>query len=135
MSRGLPEWLEGLSCRDFLFDGGGPCTAEMWQRLDWSKAYVDMGPSPAGNLGPYWHVPRDDGTIHRLYPKILKTKWLLLIRQAIEEVLMARKVKVPASRAAAQARPGGAPAIPKGGGMVKVPASKPAAQARRGGGR
>lgn len=45
---------------------------------------------------------------------------------------MARKVKVPASREAAMARPGNNRAIPKGGGMVKVPPSKAAARARRG---
>ena len=45
---------------------------------------------------------------------------------------MARKVKVPASRAAARARPGSAAATPKAGGMVKVPASRAAARARRG---
>lgn len=52
-----------------------------------------------------------------------------------KERVMARKVKVPASRAAAKARPGGPPAMPMGGGKVKVPASRPAAMARRGGGK
>lgn len=41
--------------------------------LDWSQAWVDDGPSPAGNPGPYWHVPclhpEAGETTHRLYPK------------------------------------------------------------------
>jgi hypothetical protein len=52
----------------------------LWRRLDWQQARLDWGPSPAGNPGPYWHVPMreppDDitlrhgweGTVHRLYP-------------------------------------------------------------------
>lgn len=60
---------------------GYPCKAdnEVWLLLDWSKAWLDMGPSVAGNPGPYWHVPvrtgRDKaaqywkGTAHRLYPR------------------------------------------------------------------
>jgi hypothetical protein len=81
----LPDWLEGLTHKDFLFDGV-KCTEEIWAELDWSRAYVDMGPSPAGNVGPYWHVPRPyEDTVHRLYPKVLKSKWLLLIRRAVEE--------------------------------------------------
>lgn len=44
---------------------------QLWERLDWSRAYEDKGPSPAGNPGPYWHVPEvlnDDEIWHRLYP-------------------------------------------------------------------
>jgi hypothetical protein len=71
--------------KDWLFDGSR-CTSEMWANLDWSKAYVDLGPSPVGNIGPYWHVPHKDGdTTHRLYPKLLKTKWLGVLRQAMIE--------------------------------------------------
>ena len=89
MADPLPYWLEGLTHKDFLFDGT-PCNEETWAELDWSRAYVDMGPSPAGNVGPYWHVPRPRGdTVHRLYPKVLKSKWLLLIRRAIEEAIEA----------------------------------------------
>ena len=54
-----PDWLSGLTYRDFLFDGYR-CSEAIWGRLDWSRAYVDMGPSVAGNLGPYWHVPLPD---------------------------------------------------------------------------
>lgn len=80
-----PDWLEGTTHKDWLFDGYR-CSEKQWESLDWSKAYVDMGPSVAGNLGPYWHVPHKDGdTVHRLYPKLLQTKWLLVVRQAVEE--------------------------------------------------
>ena len=44
---------------------------QTWKRLDWSRAYEDKGPSPAGNPGPYWHVAEildDDEIWHRLYP-------------------------------------------------------------------
>ena len=89
-ARPQPEWLDGLSHRDFLLDGG-PCPEAMWHRLDWSQAWCDLGPSPVGNLGPYWHVPvispsPDEGTVHRLYPKILQGKWAALIRQAATDV-------------------------------------------------
>lgn len=85
-----PQWLDGLTHHDFLLDGG-PCSEEVWNRIDWGRAYVDMGPSPAGNLGPYWHIPvlRSDDpkyeTVHRLYPKLLLTKWLPIVRQAVAE--------------------------------------------------
>jgi len=76
-------WMEHLSKSDWLFDGHpirGDMMTERFNDLDWSKAWVDMGPSIAGNIGPYWHVPLvgDDETVHRLYPKLLQTKWLPL---------------------------------------------------------
>lgn len=48
-----------------------------WAGLKWDDAWVDGGPSPAGNPGPYlkvWHRwepddKRDDWTQHRLYPR------------------------------------------------------------------
>lgn len=80
-----PEWLKGLTHKDWLHNGSR-CSAEQWGQLDWSKAFMDMGASPMGNLGPYWHVPDLDGDcVHRLYPKVLQSKWLLLIRRAISE--------------------------------------------------
>jgi hypothetical protein len=80
----LPDWMAGLDHRHWLIDGW-KCTEEQWAQLDWSKAYVDLGPSPAGNLGPYWHVPHmNKGTVHRLYPK-LKSKWRNVFRQAMIE--------------------------------------------------
>lgn len=86
-----PEWLSGTTHKDWLFDGGR-CSEEQWSHLNWAKAYVDLGPSAAGNLGPYWHVPHKDGeTVHRLYPKLLQGKWLNVVRQAVLE-FAAKKV-------------------------------------------
>lgn len=83
------EWIASLSPRDWLFDGSpirGQAMLERWHGLDWSQAYMDIGPSVMGNPGPYWHVPLpSEETVHRLYPKVLTTKWLLTIRQAIGE--------------------------------------------------
>jgi|SRR5882672_605920 len=85
----MTDWRGGLTHKDWLMDGShirGEYAIAKFLRLDWSKAWVDMGPSVAGNLGPYWHVPMDDGdTTHRLYPKVLQTKWLPIIRQACVE--------------------------------------------------
>ncbi|MCK5605675.1 hypothetical protein KAR91_27520 [Candidatus Pacearchaeota archaeon] len=37
---------------------------------DWDNAWVDSGPSPAGNVGPYLHLPFPElGTTHRIYPR------------------------------------------------------------------
>lgn len=39
--------------------------------FDSEKCRVDGGPSPAGNQGPYLHVPHGDGdTVHRVYPRV-----------------------------------------------------------------
>jgi hypothetical protein len=49
---------------------GSPCRKEDWPRLDYRGAWIDQGPSPAGNPGPYLKVPRpDDDTIHRVYSR------------------------------------------------------------------
>jgi hypothetical protein len=54
---------------------GGPANKALWDALDFSRAWVDNGPSPAGNPGPYLKVPtRDDdpdygGCVHRVYPQ------------------------------------------------------------------
>lgn len=42
---------------------------------DWDRAWVDQGPSPAGNPGPYLKLPYVGdgelaGTVHRIYPKV-----------------------------------------------------------------
>lgn len=105
-----PAWMDGLTHKDWLFDGipiRGEVMIARFNNLDWSKAHVDIGPSPSGNLGPYWHVPLCktviDGEVydmgdtwHRLYPKVLQSKWLLLIRQAMREV---EATKAPAGQA------------------------------------
>lgn len=89
MADPLPAWLEGLTHNNFF-----KCSPEMWADLDWSRAYMDMGPSPVGNLGPYWHVPRpSDGTQHRLYPNVLRSKWLLVIRRACEEAAAGKSLE------------------------------------------
>jgi hypothetical protein len=41
-----------------------------WHKLRWDEAWLDeKGPSPAGNPGPYWHVPFEDIVV-RVYPRI-----------------------------------------------------------------
>jgi hypothetical protein len=52
-----------------LVDGRG-CRA--WHDLDFDdRVWVDGGPSPAGNAGPYLHVPSTDGArVHRVYPRV-----------------------------------------------------------------
>ncbi len=68
----------------------------LWKHLDWSEAFVDPGPSPAGNAGPYWKVPfaaglgeKDEdleegyeGTRHRIYPLFFPGR-LLWVREAL----------------------------------------------------
>jgi hypothetical protein len=92
-------WRDDLSHKDWLFDGHpirGRVMEERFKNLDWEKAWIDLGPSIAGNLGPYWHVPLKetviDGdvydlgdTVHRLYPKVLQSKWAMLILHACHE--------------------------------------------------
>ena len=92
-------WRENLSPSDWLFDGSpvrGKVMLARFANLEWDKAWIDLGPSIAGNLGPYWHVPLKetwiDGdlydcgeTVHRLYPKVLQSKWALLILHACYE--------------------------------------------------
>ena len=45
-----------------------------WAKLDehdWDNAWIDGGPSPAGNAGPYLHLPYPpDQTSHRIYPTL-----------------------------------------------------------------
>jgi hypothetical protein len=52
----LPEWLTETTRKDWLRNAYA-ISKEQWADLDWSRAWVDMGPSPTGNLGPYRHVP------------------------------------------------------------------------------
>ena len=84
------DWIERLNPSDWLLDGhriSSKTMLECWHGLDWSSAWMDMGPSPAGNLGPYWHVPLpSEDTVHRLYPN-LSDRWLLTVRQAVAEAL------------------------------------------------
>ena len=48
-------------------------TRARWPLLEFDAAWVDHGPSPAGNPGPYLHVPltdEHDTTVHRVYPRL-----------------------------------------------------------------
>lgn len=50
---------------------GYPGPKWRWDALDWNDAFVDPGPSPAGNPGPYLKVacPSQD-TRHRIYSRL-----------------------------------------------------------------
>jgi hypothetical protein len=57
-----------LTAANSLIDGG--VLKKLWDRLNFAKAWVDPGPSPAGNPGPYLKAPTRDGeTTHRIYPR------------------------------------------------------------------
>lgn len=62
-----------ITQRNSLIDGCIP-TKKTWAALDWSqpdRIRADLGPSPAGNPGPYLHVPNIDGDRwHRVYPRV-----------------------------------------------------------------
>jgi len=72
-----------VTAQNSLLDGGS-VVKRVWNLLDFSRAYPDGGPSPAGNDGPYLHVPRlpedqwpeedrgqyDPGVVHRVYPRV-----------------------------------------------------------------
>lgn len=57
-----------------LFNGTGWTALHKRQTWNWAGAWVDPGPSPAGNLGPYLKLPWAsgdgifEGTVHRVYP-------------------------------------------------------------------
>jgi len=56
---------------------GYPATQKVWDQLQFDRAWIDPGPSPAGNPGPYLKVPRRwredidvfDETVHRVYSR------------------------------------------------------------------
>jgi hypothetical protein len=49
---------------------GGPWPKDAWEELDFANAWVDPGPSPAGNRGPYLKAPRPKwDSVHRVYPR------------------------------------------------------------------
>jgi len=74
-TRRLPSvgncYIDGHSAR-------GSCRV-LWPWLDFGsdRVFVDGGPSPAGNAGPYLHVPEKDGSpytptaVHRIYPAVM----------------------------------------------------------------
>jgi hypothetical protein len=60
-----------ITPRNSYYDGG-PVNKARWAELDWASQdiFVDKGPSPMGNPGPYLHVPDKDGdAVHRIYPR------------------------------------------------------------------
>ncbi len=71
-----------VTSRNSLLDGHKGVAGWVWGELDWTDAYVDGGPSPAGNAGPYLKVGRPSmDSRHRIYPKV----WigdLLWVREA-----------------------------------------------------
>ncbi len=51
---------------------GHAASKELWSQLRFDEAWVDQGPSPMGNAGPYLKVPRTadgDEYVHRVYPR------------------------------------------------------------------
>lgn len=63
-----------LSRRNTMLDGS-PWSRYSWEDRDWQWAdsWVDPGPSPAGNPGPYLKVPeKSQDTVHRVYPRICR---------------------------------------------------------------
>lgn len=96
-------WWADLDPADWLFDGHPIKIGWMdaWRKLDWSKAWLDMGPSPAGNVGPYFHVPDDDDdAVHRLYPKALRKPNLRAMLEGVMSVAIARATAEERERAA-----------------------------------
>lgn len=69
---GTKSQTRRLITRANSYRDGYRASAKQWDALDWSsdKIFVDGGPSPAGNPGPYLHVPDADGDCsHRIYPQ------------------------------------------------------------------
>lgn len=57
-----------------ILDGHKRPNAEHWKRIALAAAWIDPGPSPAGNVGPYLKAECDcrgpeEGIVHRLYPQ------------------------------------------------------------------
>jgi hypothetical protein len=74
-----------ITCANSYVDGG-PEPKKLWDDFDLDRAWVDPGPSPAGNEGPYLKAPRPmywdeaaraggkatDESVHRIYPRVWK---------------------------------------------------------------
>jgi hypothetical protein len=62
--------------RNSLVNGSGACMRadpeilSAWPNLDFGQAWIDAGPSPAGNPGPYLKAPGPDDSAHRVYSRI-----------------------------------------------------------------
>lgn len=65
-----------VSPRNSLVNGDTPCMKAdpdilaAWPNLDFGDVFVDPGPSPMGNSGPYMQVAGRDGSRHRVYPRV-----------------------------------------------------------------
>lgn len=65
-----------VSPRNSLVNGGKPCMKHdpaiisAWPNLDFGDAFVDPGPSPSGNEGPYLKVAGAERSRHRIYPRM-----------------------------------------------------------------
>ena len=82
----MPDDLKppfGTEHTDWLLDGARICPLDIWEQLDWSQAYMDKGPSPTGNPGPYWHVPAYGWIWYRLYPRF-PGKWRPMLRALLD---------------------------------------------------
>lgn len=74
-TRRIPTKRNCLVNGDSVTEGPG----WRWEWLRFDEAWPDLGPSPAGNPGPYLHVPHYEGgrfgdqdwrTVHRIYPRL-----------------------------------------------------------------
>lgn len=71
------ETRRPITCHNSLVNGA-PFPRKLWPGLDFERAWIDGGPSPAGNEGPYLKVPfalepdfpAREGFVYRVYPKI-----------------------------------------------------------------
>jgi hypothetical protein len=66
-----------LGTGNTLFNGRPWTGAMKALEWDWEGAWIDDGPSPAGNPGPYLKLPWKsgapevwEGTVHRIYPRV-----------------------------------------------------------------
>lgn len=63
-----------ITARNSLVDGAG-MSQKRWDAMgfDFTRAWIDAGPSPAGNPGPYLKVPsmrEGRETVHRICPRV-----------------------------------------------------------------
>jgi hypothetical protein len=59
-----------ITRRNSFFDGGKWPNWVKDDAFDWQNAFIDQGPSPAGNSGPYLKLPwPSEKTVHRIYPR------------------------------------------------------------------
>ena len=83
-----------LTKNNTLFDGGKWPNYLHENQFHWDRAWIDNGPSPAGNAGPYLKLPvingamvdgSEDETVHRIYPK-MQVRDRLWVRECIDKV-------------------------------------------------